>query len=219
MVIFKKITVLYVFLFFLAFTMEASAELGPEDKALKLQETYDKTLSFTADFSQSTSMKLSRRLRKGLGTLVIKKPGLMRWDYQEPDHQVLVCDGEVMSMYFSSARQMIVMSAEEYLQSDVTYAFFAGKGNILNDFNVGSIPDDYCCGDFPDLKLVPKKQHPQVENIYLWLDGRFLVSRMKISDHYGSVTDLSFTNIKLNQSVADDAFTFVPPSGTEIVKQ
>ena len=219
MVISNKKVIFYVFLFLLSFILEAAAELSPEDKAAKLQETYDKTLSFTADFSQSTSMKLSRRLRKGLGSLVIKKPGLMRWDYREPDHQVLVCDGEEMSMYFSSTEQMIVMSAQEYLQSDVTYAFFAGTGNVLRDFNAGAIPDDYCCGELPDLKLLPKKQHPQVESIYLWLDERFLISRMKISDHYGSVTDLSFSNIKLNQPVPADRFNFVPPPGTEIVKQ
>jgi len=219
MATFKKKTIFYVFIFLLSFALDAAAELSPEEKGAMLQETYDKTSSFTADFTQTTSMKLSRRQRKGLGSLVIKKPGLMRWDYQEPDHQVLVCDGEEMSMYFSSAKQMIVMSAQEYLQSDVTYAFFAGNGNVLRDFNVGPIPDDYCCGDLPDLKLVPKKQHPQVESIYLWLDERFLISRMKISDHYGSVTDLSFTNIKINQPVTNDRFSFVPPPGTEIVKQ
>ncbi len=219
MVTLKKKTIFYVFLFFLSFALEAVAELSPKEKGVKLQEAYDQTLSFTADFTQTTSMKLSRRQRKGLGSLVIKKPGLMRWDYQEPDHQVLVCDGEEMSMYFSSAQQMIVMSAQEYLQSDVTYAFFAGNGNVLRDFDAGSIPDDYCCGDLPDMKLVPKKQHPQVESIYLWLDDRFLVRRMKIFDHYGSVTDLSFTNIKLNQPVSKDRFSFVPPPGTEIVKQ
>ena len=219
MVTLKKTTIFYVLLFLLCSVLEVVAELSPEEKAAMLQEAYDQTSSFTADFTQTTSMKLSRRQRKGLGSLVIKKPGLMRWDYQEPDHQVLVCDGEEMSMYFSSAKQMIVMSAQEYLQSDVTYAFFAGNGNVLRDFNVGSIPDDYCCGDLPDLKLVPKKQHPQVENIYLWLDERFLISRMKISDHYGSVTELTFTNIKLNQPVTVDRFNFVPPPGTEIVKQ
>lgn len=219
MAVCKKKTIFYVVLFFMLFALEVVAELSPEEKAAMLQETYDKTSSFTADFSQTTSMKLSKRQRKGHGSLVIKKPGLMRWDYQEPDRQVLICDGEEMSMYFSSAQQMIVMPAQEYLQSDVTYAFFAGSGNVLRDFNVGEIPDDYCCGDLPDLKLVPKKQHPQVESIYLWLDDRFLISRMKISDYYGSVTDLSFTNIKLNQKVSADRFRFVPPPGTEIVKQ
>lgn len=193
--------------------------LSPLEKAGRLQETYSRTTSFSADFSQVTSMKLSRRQRQGKGSLVIKKPGLMRWDYLEPDRQVLICDGKQMSMYFAEAEQMIVMSAQEYLQSDVTYNFFAGKGNILRDFAAGPPSDDFCCGQPPDLKLVPKKEHPQVDFIYLWLDERFLVSRMQISDHYGSVTDLSFTNIRLDQKVEANLFEFTPPPGTEIVKQ
>ena len=151
--------------------------------------------------------------------MVIRKPGLMRWDYREPDRQVLICDGEQMLMYFGGAEQMIVMPAQEYLQSDVTYAFFTGKGNVLRDFEVKGIDEGFCCDPLPDLKLIPKKQHAQVDHIYIWLDERFMVSKMRITDHYGSLTDLTFTNIKLDQPVKDDRFKFTPPAGTEIVRQ
>ncbi len=199
--------------------MGSAAELTPVEMAARLQATYDSTTSFTADFSQSTAMKLSRRAREGKGTLVIRKPGLMRWDYQEPDRQVLICDGEQMLMYFAGAEQMIVMPAQEYLQSDVTYAFFAGTGNVLRDFEVGGPDEEFCCGTPPDLKLIPKKQHTQVDYIYIWLDKKFMISKMRIIDHYGSITDLTFTNIKLDQPVAADRFNFTPPSGTEIIRQ
>jgi outer membrane lipoprotein carrier protein len=201
-------------------TLAAEAgELTPKEKAAKLQAAYDRTTSFTADFSQITSMKLSRRERHGQGSLLIKKPGLMRWDYQEPDHQVLINDGEIMSMYFAGAEQMIIMPAKEYLQSDVTYAFFAGTGNVLRDFEISAVGEDYCCGTPPDLRLTPKQSHPQVDYLYVWLNENFLISRMQIADHYGSITDLTFTNIKLNLPVDLERFKFVPPVGTEIIRQ
>ena len=205
--------------FLLLPAMVSAAELTPVEMAARLQATYDKTTSFTADFDQTTAMKLSRRTREGKGTMVIRKPGLMRWDYREPDHQVLICDGEQMLMYFAEAEQMIVMPAQEYLRSDVTYAFFSGKGNVLRDFDVKGPEQEYCCDPRPDLKLIPKKQHAQVDHIYIWLDDNFMISKMSIKDHYGSVTDLSFTNIKLDQPVMEDRFKFTPPAGTEIVKQ
>ncbi len=220
MVIFRINLIVAVVLALLMLNIQAGAgELTLQEKAAKLQETYDSTSSFTADFSQITSMKLSRRERHGQGTLLIKKPGLMRWDYQEPDHQVLINDGEMMSMYFAGAEQMIIMPAKEYLQSDVTYAFFAGTGNILRDFDVSAIAEDYCCGTAPDLRLTPKQAHPQVEYLYIWLNENFLISRMQIADHYGSITDLTLTNIKLNLPVDLERFKFVPPVGTEIVRQ
>lgn len=216
-----RINLIVVALFSVLFQVVSAGadELLPQAIGVKLQETYDRTTSFSAEFEQITATKLSRRERHGSGTLLIKKPGFMRWDYLEPERQVIVSDGDSISMYFAEAEQMIIMPAQEYLQSDVTYAFFAGTGNILQDFEVGVVGADYCCGPDPDLMLTPKVPHPQVEYLYLWLTESFLISRMQIADHYGSLTDLKFTNIKLNIKIDDDDFSFTPPAGTEIVKQ
>jgi outer membrane lipoprotein carrier protein len=220
MVIFRTKLILPGFLALLLFSLTAEAgELTPQEMGARLQETYDSTTSFTADFSQVTAMKLSRRERHGQGSLLIKKPRLMRWDYLEPDRQVLISDGEVMSMYFAAAAQMIIMPAQEYLQSDVTYAFFAGTGNILRDFDLSAAGEEYCCGTPPDLRLTPKRPHPQVEYLYLWLNEDFLISRMQIGDHYGSLTDLTFTNIQVNVPLAAERFQFTPPPDTEIIRQ
>ncbi|MDF1577168.1 MAG: outer-membrane lipoprotein carrier protein LolA [Desulfurivibrionaceae bacterium] len=196
-----------------------AAELTALQKAAGLQATYDKTTTFKADFSQTSAMKLSRRQREGRGSLVIKKPGLIRWDYLEPDHQVIISDGRRISMYFAEAEQLIVMPAQEYLQSDVTYAFFAGQGDLSRDFEVEEPGGDYCCGAPPDLMLTPKQPHPQVEYLFLWLSDDFLIERMQIFDHYGSVNDLTFSELKVNPPVAPETFEFTPPPGTEIIEQ
>ena len=192
---------------------------SPEEIAKKLQQTYEKTTSFQADFSQSTSLQQSRRQRDGEGTMIIAKPGLMRWDYRKPDRQVFICDGSTMSMYFSKTAQLMLIPAREYLQSDVTYAFFLGTGDILRDFEPRLPKADYCCGERPALQLFPRVEHGQVEHLDVWLDERSLVKRLKIVDHFGSVTELNFTNIRLNQPVDREVFKFTPPTGTEIVKQ
>lgn len=208
-----------VVLFLCCSGFNAWAAGSPEDIARKLQETYEKTTSFQADFSQTTSLQQSRRQRNGEGSLVIAKPGLMRWDYRKPDTQVFICDGQTMSMYFAQAAQMMVMSAREYLQSDVTYAFFLGTGDILRDFEPRLPKSDYCCGESPTLQLFPRSEHGQVEHLDVWLDGRSLVRRLKVVDHFGSVTELNFSNIRLNQKIDRDIFKYTPPVGTEIVKQ
>ena len=199
--------------------LDATAAAGPEEIALKLQRTYEKTSSFQAEFTQSTSLQQSRRQREGKGTMIISKPGLMRWDYREPDRQVFICDGQTMSMYFAKAEQMMVIPAREYLQSDVTYAFFVGTGDILRDFAPRFPPADYCCGERPTLQLFPRTEHGQVDHLDVWIDDRSLVRRLRIVDHFGTVTELNFTNIRLNQPIDRDVFKFTPPPGTEIVRQ
>lgn len=195
-------------------------ELSPLDIAQKLQKTYEQTTSFVADFKQSSSIPMSRRQRKGSGSLVIQKPGLMRWDYRMPEEQVLVSDGTTISMYFAENKQMIVMPAKEYLKSDITYSFFTGSGDIRRDFEI--LPPEKTALDphFHQIKLVPIKNHPQVSSLTVSVDREsFLIKRLVIVDHFDSVTDLLFVNLKVNEHKPAVFFSFTPPLGTEIIKQ
>jgi outer membrane lipoprotein carrier protein len=212
--------------FLLAPKLTKAQEVDPLEVARKLQDTYEKALTLVADFNQTTTMKFSSRIRQGSGTMVFRKPGRMRWDYLTPDYQVLISDGETISMYFEKSQQMIITNAKDYLQSDVTYSFFAGTGNILEDFDVSQSdiypePDDLFL-----IKMTPKSVHPQVSALYLWIaHDTFLITHMQIIDHFDTVTDLFFDNIKINtdhygnSEITDDLFLFSPPEGTEIIEQ
>lgn len=202
-------------------------EMDSLEIAQKLQSTYEKALNLVADFKQTTAMKFSSRVRQGSGTMIFRKPGRMRWDYRSPDYQVLISDGETISMYFEKSNQMIVSNAREYLQSDVTYSFFAGTGDILKDFDV-SDPDlvtDSMDNSFL-IKLTPKSSHPHVSSIHAWIShDSFLITHLQIVDHFETVTDLFFFNILINadhydsREIKEDLFLFIPPTDTEIIKQ
>ncbi|MBI5556131.1 MAG: outer membrane lipoprotein carrier protein LolA [Deltaproteobacteria bacterium] len=196
-------------------------ELTPQQIAQKIQATYEKTTSLKADFLQTSSISgMEHRQRKGSGTMVIQKPGKLRWDYLSPEKQVLVSDGEIFSLYSATENQMIVSPAKEYLQEDVTYNFFAGKGNLPEDFEVTSVPLDLVKQDSYAIMLVPKKTHAQVETLYVWVDqATFLVNRLQVLDHLGSVTDLLLFNTEVNRAFPADYFHFTPPEGTEIIEQ
>jgi len=228
-VFFTKIKVMAIMLGVLLFIGTASASgiqsLNPDEVARHLQQTYEKTRSISALFKQITSNRMSRRVRRGSGTVVIEKPGKMRWDYGPPEPQILICDGKTITMYLANAGQMIVGSAEEYLRSDVTYAFFTGNGDITREFDAMA-PDVALESDVPAdghtvlIKLVPKKVHPQIEYLHVWVDTRsYLITRLQIVDQFGSVTDLTFSGIVTNRKIGPDYFTFTPPPDTEIIKQ
>ena len=129
-------------------------------------------------------------------------------------------------MYFEKSSQMIISNAKDYLQSDVTYSFFAGTGNILKDFDISG-PDFE--NDKPDtylIKLIPKSTHPQVSSMYAWVSREtFLIEQLQIIDHFDTVTHLSFANITIdadsygNRTIGEDLFYFTPPAGTEIIEQ
>lgn len=206
-----------------------AAPLNPVEVAKKLQMTYDKSVGLQADFHQETLLKMTRRKKTGSGRVTFLKPSHMRWDYLTPDHQILISDGKTISMYFENERQLIITSAEDYLQSDVTYSFFSGTGDILRDFEV--LAPDIQAGKSEDsylIKLIPKNPHPHAAYLYLWVDvNTFLIQRLQIIDHFDTITDIVFDNLRvLEKDEADSSlkinsglFTFIPPPGTEIIRQ
>ena len=66
---------------------------------------------------------------------------------------------------------------------------------------------------------MPKVAHPQVEYLQVWMDENFVVRRLEIVDHFGTITDLVFSNIRRNEPVPPGTFVFTPPLGTEIIEQ
>lgn len=207
-------------------TMVSGETMDALEIAQKLQNTYENAKNVVADFNQSTAIKFSSRVRQGSGTMIFSRPGRMRWDYLVPDYQVLVSDGETISMYFEKNNQMIVSDAREYLQSDVTYSFFAGTGDILKEFEV-SEPDFVNTTEESFLiKLTPKTSHPHVSSIHAWVThDTFLIKHLQIVDHFETVTDLFFENVQIDSSqygsraITDNIFVFKPPANTEIIEQ
>jgi outer membrane lipoprotein carrier protein len=196
-----------------------AGELTPVEIATRLQEAYDSTRTLEADFRQVAEVAMSGRKRYGEGKMAILKPGRIRWDYYQPDRQVLLSDGEKFVMYFAKSNQMIIQSITEYLTSDVTYSFFTGAGNILRDFEVLAAERDAGEGTLA-VKLVPRKPHPQVDYLHIWVTrDDFTLKGLEVVDQFGSITNLQFLDIRLNQEIPEEYFVFTPPPDTEIISQ
>ncbi|MEW6429017.1 MAG: outer membrane lipoprotein carrier protein LolA [Thermodesulfobacteriota bacterium] len=217
----KRFALPLLLVFSLVLPAGGAEEPSPAAIAGRLQLLYEETTSLSTSFHQITTLQLrSGRQKEATGTMRIKKPGKMRWDYQEPEKQTIVCDGTTLTLYTEKNHQMVTGSAAEYLKSDVTYSFFAGTGDILKDFDVLA-PDDGMVArpEGDTVKLIPKNPHPQVDTLLVTIDrATALIKRLEITDHFGSVTTFLFTDIRRNADIAEDSFTFTPPAGTEIIR-
>lgn len=226
-----SVSTLLFLLTLLLFAPVSGAET-PEEIASRLQKRYDTIHSFTFDFSQDTRGQLSGRPKKGSGQAFFlksdaadKKSGKMRWNYTAPEKQVLVSDGVTFSMYFASMAQMINSPASA-LKQDLTYSFFTGSGNLLEDFTV--LPPDLTEDSDKQthvIKLIPREKQSQVASIHLWVTNDSLIRRIEILDHFDTMTVLNFSNLQVNTLDKDNSelmeslFHFTPPEGTEIINQ
>jgi len=76
--------------------------------AARLQARYDGIKDFTADFTQTYEGGVLRRKTSEAGTLLVKKPGRMRWEYKTPEEKLFVADGRKMYAWVPADRQVTV---------------------------------------------------------------------------------------------------------------
>ena len=106
------------------------------DVAGALQRKYDSIKDFTASFSQTYEGGVLRRKASESGTVAVKKPGKMRWDYTSPEKKLFVSDGQTMFLYFPNEKQVMKNAVPGQDQATSAVLFLMGKGNITRDFTV-----------------------------------------------------------------------------------
>jgi outer membrane lipoprotein carrier protein len=184
------------------------------DVAQALQRKYDSIRDFTADFTQiSESGPLKKKFTER-GTVLIKKPGKMRWEYRQPEEKLVVSNGRIIQTYIKEDKQVVMAEA-----SPTPALFLAGQGNIVRDFipEIVALPTTLPTGT-QALKLTPKTPQPEYEWMIVGFDPKtFSIRGLVFIDAQGSTQSLVFANLKENVNPADSRFDFKPPRGVEIV--
>jgi outer membrane lipoprotein carrier protein len=197
-----------------AATAPASAE---ETKTLvdKVQHFYENTSDFTADFDQVYRYAAMARTQKSSGTVQVKKPGLMRWDYVKPYAKLFLVDGKSLYAYDPDDNTVNVRRkfSSDSLSGAVTFLW--GKGKLSEEFRITKVNKPEYGSTV--LELVPKKAEPGFTRIYFVVDpasGTVLTS--VIFDSSGNENRVSFSNVKANQNIPDSRFTFQIPKGAQV---
>jgi outer membrane lipoprotein carrier protein len=165
----------------------------------------------TARFVQSYRSGILGREVVERGTLAIKKPGRMRWEYKEPEKKLFVSDGKQFYFYVPADRQVIVK--EQAGEQGIPAFLLAGQG-ILDQFDV--FPEAALPGR-ERLRLVPRKADQEVERIFLDVDAEARVRAIEVWDVQGGHSRYQFEDVKENVGVPDGQFQFEIPRGVEVV--
>jgi outer membrane lipoprotein carrier protein len=200
----------------------AAQEREPLDPAVVLglvQSFYDQTKTLQAEFEQTRYTRLYDRYDRARGKVVFKKPGMMRWDYAQPNGQVFVSNGKKLLIYQPPEE------GEKRDQLPSAFSFLTGSGNLEKDFEVRLLEHDNV--KFEDgyvLQLIPRRPTPNYEQLVFYVrtlthGGKRagVVQRVLIIDSAGNRNRFDFSKIKFNRDVPDKRFSYRPPKGTDKV--
>lgn len=190
----------------------------PESLAQDLQRRYDRVTDFSADFVHSYRGGVLKQQATERGTLLVKKPGKMRWEYTAPEKKLFVSDGHKIYSYIPEDRQVVVGTMPRDDQAPTPALFLTGKGNLTRDFNAAFDKVAEAPAGSLALKLTPKRREPEYESLTLVVDPKTLGLQMLITvDTQGGRSAFTFSNLKENVGVADNQFVFKMPRNVDVV--
>ncbi len=183
----------------------------------KVDQRYDHLHTLEAAFIETyTGAGMSRTES---GTLLLKKPGQMRWNYAEPRPKLFVTDGHTAWLYVPGERQARRTPVKQLDDLRSPLRYLLGKTKLEKELDGLSLAPDQKPMNSGDVVLrgVPKGMHDRVEQTLLEIAPDGLIQRIVVQELDGSVTEFRFQQQKENVQIADQQFRFVPPEGVEVV--
>jgi outer membrane lipoprotein carrier protein len=184
-----------------------------------LQKKYSQMKDLKMDFVQNyQSPRHSPRTETGI--LYLRRPGMMRWEYQSPSQKLFVSDGKTIYFYLPDENQVQKTPVKESRDQRIPFLFLLGKGNLRKDFS----KIEFARNDKPFfegnqvLYAYPKKDIDEFSRILMEFDPHSLqLQRITIFEVNGSTSEFVFRNIKENLGLNAQMFSFKVPKNVEVV--
>ena len=180
-----------------------------------LREWLVSTRSVRADFDQTVSSMGGRGAKHAAGNMSILRPGKFRWRYREPYEQLIVGDGTRVWIYDRDLNQVSVRRQGQALASSPAALLpwpLADTAQLQRDFDIR----EEAAGPGPRwLTLVPRNSDSGFTSVRLAMADKVLHA-MELTDSFGQVTLLRFSNWERNVAIDAREFRFTPPAGADV---
>jgi outer membrane lipoprotein carrier protein len=197
-----------------------AAGLAVDVKALAaaVDTHYNHLRSLETDFTEV--YRGSGMERAETGTLWLKKPGKMRWEYRSPREKLFVSNGKDAWFYVPADRQARKTQAKKLEDIRSPLAFLLGKTKLQKELQGLSLAPDIAplAPENVVLRGVPQALADRVGEVLVEITPDHKIARIVIQEVDGAVTEYRFGEMKEDVAIVDSRFEFKPPAGTEIAE-
>jgi outer membrane lipoprotein carrier protein len=204
--------------FFLFSPVVPGQAAGVRETAHLVDEHYNHLKTFKAAFTEIYQGDGISRTESG--TLWLKKPGRMRWEYHVPREKLFLIDSQTAYFYVTGdpqAKKTPVKNLDD-IRSPLRYLL--GKTKLEKELEGLSLAPDLTPLEPGDIVMrgVPKVMKDRVSEVVLEVSAQHQIRRILIHGADSTTTDFRFSQIEENVPVQESLFRFTPPPGVQTLE-
>jgi len=182
------------------------------DARSMLEQFLARAKTLSAMFEQRLLDETGRLKERSTGSLLMQRPGMFRWTYDDPYGQDLISDGTRVWIHDRGLEQVTVRRLDAAL-SETPAALLTSTRPIEESFSVG----DSVERDGVDwIELEPRGEEAVFQRIRIgFVQGSFRF--MEIEDSFSNLTELRFDELVVNAPIPEGVFDFTPPVGADVI--
>jgi outer membrane lipoprotein carrier protein len=198
----------------------ATAAPPPDAKAIAdaVDRRYNGLRSLRAEFTEIYRGAGLERTESG--TLWLKRPGKMRWEYRQPREKLFIADGKDAWFYVPGERQArkAPLKKLDDLRSPLRYLL--GKTKLAKEFDDLALAADVTPLNSGNVMLrgAPRGMGDRVTSVLLEITPESRIARLLIEEVDGVTTEFRFADTAENVEVSDHKFQLSLPPDVEVVE-
>jgi outer membrane lipoprotein carrier protein len=181
--------------------------------AERVNRHYNQLHSLKAQFTEN--YEGMGRMRTESGTLLLLKPGRMRWDYTKPAGKLFLLDGNYAWFYSKGDPQVQRIAAKQLDDLRSPLRFLLGRTNLEKELDHLAVTPA-ANGSFT-LAGVPHGQEKRVQRLALTVTSDGVITGIEIQETDGAETRFTFADEQPNAAVPPAIFRFTPPAGVPVI--
>lgn len=181
------------------------------DEAHELRERLQQIETLQAQFEQRVYDERDMLQEELQGELILKRPHYLHWETQLPDHSVMVADGESVWYYNSFIEQLSIFDQAQSLEQNPMLVLLSDSDEAWQDFSVNRDGQYWTIRD--------RSQGQARVALSVAFNSEGVLNQLRLDDGQGQISVFELSDVRLNQSVADDIFSFTAPEGAEVDDQ
>jgi outer membrane lipoprotein carrier protein len=188
-----------------------------------LESFLKSTQSGRAEFTQTVTSPArdgqAPKVKTSTGNFEFARPNRFKFVYKKPFEQTLVADGQTLWMYDVDLNQ-VTSSKQANVLANTPAAIIASSPDLKSleqNFSLKSAPDQ---DGMSWVLATPKAKEGSLQSIRVgFKSAGGELAALDILDSFGQRSVLKFQKVEANIALAQDAFSFKPPAGADVIKQ